>query len=366
MREVVHLGKSYFPDFGGIETATKNLAEVGVELGFDVTCDIAGAKACWPKRYVINGVKIKRRLTLGRLLSTPLAPGLLRLNKKGALIHVHLPNPLGELAILAHSAVFGRASRSWPFFHALPFKGKGLGGLWFRFVTKRVLARAEHILVSSPYVVQAFPELSVFGDKIKVMPFVTEVSSREAISSLWPKREQEKTVITIGRLVPYKGHLGLVEAWRISRLAERGYKLRIIGDGPLYAALQGAVAGDRSITLQRGCTEVEKVEWLERACAFVLPSVDESETFGIAAQEAMARGLPLVLTDLPTGVKELAREGRCGAIARAGDVNSLAEALNSLLLCREADLPQIGEGNRAFVGGRFSPAVLREEYRRLL
>jgi len=81
------------------------------------------------------------------------------------------------------------------------------------------------------------------------------------------------------------------------------------------------------------------------ARALVLPSLDSSETFGLAQLEAMAAGVPVVASDLPTGVRELGVEGDSHLYVPPGDAAALAAALARI----QADprlAERLGEGGR--------------------
>lgn len=367
IREVVHLGKHYAPDFGGIETATQALAEAAHELGHPVTCFTSATRAAPGKTYWLNGVKVQRLWTFGKLLSTPLSPGFFGVKQSPAtILHVHLPNPFAELAALLGNLA-GRKALLAPYFHALPFRGKGLGGLWFRWVTRPLLQRATVILVSNPALAELFPELREFSAKLRVLPFVTEVSSAESVAEAWAQKE--KIVLALGRLVPYKGYADLLQAWSQLQNRAHGYRLVIIGEGPEEKNLRAKAERlgiANSVEFIIGCTESEKYSWFRRASLFAMPSRDESETFGIAALEAMAAGLPLLASDIPTGLATLARGGKCGGQAKAGCADSLASELSKLLQKEAQELGGLGEANRTFAEANFSRAVLVRRYGELV
>ncbi len=70
---------------------------------------------------------------------------------------------------------------------------------------------------------------------------------------------------------------------------------------------------------------------LTRARALVLPSMDASETFGLVQLEAMAAGVPVIASDLATGVREVGEPGRTCLLVPPGETGPLADAMTSLL-----------------------------------
>ena len=67
---------------------------------------------------------------------------------------------------------------------------------------------------------------------------------------------------------------------------------------------------------------------MQDADFFVLPSVEDA--FGLVTLEAMASGLPVIVTD-HVGASELISSGKDGLVVTAGDATALADAVGELL-----------------------------------
>jgi glycosyltransferase involved in cell wall biosynthesis len=83
-------------------------------------------------------------------------------------------------------------------------------------------------------------------------------------------------------------------------------------------------------------TDEDLPAYYQSSDVFVLPSVARTETFGVVQVEAMAAGLPVVSTNLPTGVPWVNQDGVTGLVVPPGDAGRLADAIGRLLL--DADL----------------------------
>jgi rhamnosyl/mannosyltransferase len=111
----------------------------------------------------------------------------------------------------------------------------------------------------------------------------------------------------------------------------------VAGDGPCRPAARALATelgvADRVHWLGR-VDHAGKLRLLAASDAFAFPSTENTEAFGIAQLEAMAAGVPVVASDLPTGVTEVAMHGRTAVLAPPGDPPALAAGLIRLLADR--------------------------------
>jgi glycogen(starch) synthase len=134
----------------------------------------------------------------------------------------------------------------------------------------------------------------------------------------------------VGRLVSTKGVRLLIEAARILRGQNRSFELLIIGDGPERAALEHFARDSQQEEQVHFLGRVggEQLEaTLARATAAVVPSLG-GEVFGLVVAENMARGLPVVASDLGAFTEVL---GDAGLVFRTADAADLAAKLSRLL-----------------------------------
>jgi D-inositol-3-phosphate glycosyltransferase len=135
-------------------------------------------------------------------------------------------------------------------------------------------------------------------------------------------------LLSVGRLRPVKGYEpGLRAFARIAARVPRAHYALVGQDIPALAPLVGQLGlGDRVHLVDR-VPFVEMPSVFRSADAFFSPSFMEG--FSQVNAQALASGLPCVITDAPGNID--AAEGGGAVIARAGDVDSMAESLATVL-----------------------------------
>ncbi|WP_349367874.1 glycosyltransferase family 4 protein [Salinarimonas sp.] len=171
----------------------------------------------------------------------------------------------------------------------------------------------------------------------------------DAFAAPTPVRENAARLVAIGRFVEQKGQLLLLEALARARRTHPALTLVLVGDGPMRAAVERAIA-------QHGLADAVRLAgWrdeagvraeLAGATALVLPSF--AEGLPVVVMEAMAAARPVVATAI-AGVPELVREGETGWLVPAGDAEALADALRALAASPIERLAALGRAGRARV-----------------
>jgi glycosyltransferase involved in cell wall biosynthesis len=147
-------------------------------------------------------------------------------------------------------------------------------------------------------------------------------AERAEIRRRWRADEACMVFGSIGRLLPAKGMDLLVRAFRLAfPRGDEPVRLVILGDGPQRGELERSAAGDGRIVLMRPLPEVAAL--YRGFDAYV--SAARFEPFGLTILEAMAAGLPLILTRTD-GPREFVTDARVPWIP-PDDEASLAGAL---------------------------------------
>ena len=131
---------------------------------------------------------------------------------------------------------------------------------------------------------------------------------------------------TAAAMRPEKNHVQLVEALARLRVQGRPARLLIVGDGPERGRVQArarALGVEASLAITGLQAEVRP--FLAALDVGALPSV-AVETLSLFALEAMASGVPMVMSDIG-GASEIVTDGVDGRLCRAGDTAALTAAL---------------------------------------
>lgn len=130
----------------------------------------------------------------------------------------------------------------------------------------------------------------------------------------------------VGRLTKEKGIETLLAAWR---KLKTDATLRIVGDGPLQAAVKSTARDCPNIQYD-GQLKVREVYDLMGAASFMIVPSQWYETFGRVVAEGFAKGTPALVSDLGA-LAELVEPGRTGWKFRASDVDNLSATLDNIL-----------------------------------
>lgn len=324
---VLHVGKFYPPHHGGMESHLELLSRELLKRGVDVRV-IVSSDDRRTVHETVDGVPVTRIGTLVNVASASLNPGLGReiLGTPADVVHFHHPNPTAVLSYLASR----HPGRLVVTYHSDIVRQKVLGNA-FAPLLHRFLGRAETIIATSPDYAATSPILQRHAEKVRVIPFGVDA---EHLARVQPgivaeirRRFGSKLVLGAGRLVYYKGFRYLVRA-----MARIDGRLLLAGGGPLRGDLEReareAGVADRVEFLG---SVPDLRPYLHAADVFVLPSVERSEAFGIAQLEAMACGVPVVNTALPTGVPFVSPHEMTGLTVPPADAGALAAAVSRIL-----------------------------------
>ncbi|TDI77537.1 MAG: N-acetyl-alpha-D-glucosaminyl L-malate synthase BshA [Bacteroidetes bacterium] len=139
----------------------------------------------------------------------------------------------------------------------------------------------------------------------------------------------EKLLVHVSNFRPVKRVADVIQMF--ARLKDDGYavKMLLVGDGPDRMATEHLARELNVMDDIRFLGKQEPVgEILSVADIFVLPS--GSETFGLAALEAMSCAVPVIATDVG-GLPELIQDGITGFLFPLGDVDALVDRAKQML-----------------------------------
>ncbi len=376
----------FSPYRGGIGVVAHANAKMARELGFDVTVFTplypSLRKKGVKKNETIDGLRVARLTPFFAYGNAALLPQLFFLLAKFDRIHLHYPFLETALPVLFAKLFFRKkfivtyhmdlvGKRSFDRFIFKAYTG---------FILPLVCAAADTIIVSSLDYARA-SRLAVFREKyrqkIAVIPHSVDTSvymrkkDSDALRAQYNVLEHNQVILFVGGLDSahyFKGVEYLLEAFEsIVRMMEhaRQYPLPVlllVGYGsliPYYKNIAGQLEiMDKVIFAGTVDSEISLAKYYSLASVTVLPSIDQSESFGIVLIESLACATPVIASDL-AGIRSVVRDGVNGFLARPRDVSDLAIKIYAVL--RDAiNAEKMGKAGRAIVEREYSYTHVKE------
>lgn len=327
---ILHVTDGFRPRLGGIEVFVEDLASRQARAGHDVTVltTTPDAPEGSPDPVPGDGVRVVRTPRSARHPLLP--PAARRASLAGAydVVHAHLSvlspfaSLVGRTADEAGIATVNTVHSMWAS-RPVTVRTARLVADWDR-------SRVVWTAVSEAAAVEARSALQL-GTPVKVVPNAVDVDWWRTGPVLGPPEPAPVTFVSVMRLVGRKRPIALLEAfdWVRSTLGvDLPVRLVVVGDGPLGSRMRSEVAarslGD-CVTLTGALAREEIRALFQLADVYVAPAYQES--FGIAALEARAAGLPVVAMR-SGGVGEFVTDEVEGMLC--ADDESMAAALATL------------------------------------
>jgi glycosyltransferase involved in cell wall biosynthesis len=329
----------FFPNPGGIETYTRHLAEEMTLLGHEVA--VFNSEPLYhnisPNQYEIEGKEYKvyflhtRKFFGYEIPDKNSFTAIARFNPD--IIHISSPHPYSTLTAFSlrklHRPIIatyhGHANPK----SAIKKIGTFFDRVFYRFICRSIIVTSDHYKkeagkffpVKKIHVIPLGVEAAYFKDHL------TKKDAREQLSL----PQKDKTVLFVGGMDKahyYKGIPVLLKC--ASMTPDINYLLIGSGDEkPAYMHLAESLKLKNIKFLDTVSTTELHVHY-HAADLLVLPSVSNSEGFGMVLTEAMACGTPVITTD-KTGSASLIKKSRAGLVVKSNDAKSLKEGIISVL-----------------------------------
>lgn len=348
--KILHISEYDYHAFtGGVPRYVKELSELQAEYGHDV-CVFSCYNGSGHSRYItVNNVKI-RRFRYFEFLRVPVSLEMciafLRMKEKPDIVHIHHTYPIvGEIItilsklrripvvttvhnepVLLNNSILNRIAYM----------------LWRNILAKISFGLADAIIVTTRDFAETSDIFRSMTNKLYEIPigidlYRIDTNYSMEIGVIEGSRDRDRSyLLYVGRLVPEKGLHVLIDALKIvksSSIKSSSIMLYVVGPWERDDEVEYKRELDRMIeayNLHENITFLGRIsdDELHRmyggARALIVPSLTRRDNFGIVQLEAMAHGVPVIVSDLP-GLRVVA--GDAAIVVRTGSAQELAEAI---------------------------------------
>jgi glycosyltransferase involved in cell wall biosynthesis len=185
---------------------------------------------------------------------------------------------------------------------------------------------SDYIVVPSTYSYNSFLKKGFPAEKLCVARLSKEKNVKCQCNK--KRKNQEFTMLTIGYNFIRKGFYYLLKAWREMNLPDAKLIIRHC----IPPAFRKMAEHPSIQIISKHLSNDDLINLYHQADVFCLPSIDEG--FGLVGLEAMAAGLPVIVTE-NVGMKDLIQSGREGFIIPIRDSQAIQSATIKLYKNKE-------------------------------
>jgi len=332
----MRIGISCYPSHGGsgvIGTELgKHLAERGHEVAF-ISYAAPLRLADLPPRVSFHEVEIEEYPLLKFFPYTlALASKMAEVARMKCLqiLHVHYAIPFGAAALLARQITADLGLKVVTTLHGTDITLVG-NNASFKPVTTLTIERSDAVTAVSQYLREETRRQFGIDRAIDVVyNFIDPDRHEREIPPCIPPCTclEQVTLMHISNFRPVKRIRDVIRIFA-KVASQMDARLILVGDGPEAPVAEETAAELDVLDRVTFVGVVDRVApLLEAADLFLLPSATES--FGLAALEAMASGVPVIASDVG-GLPEVVEHGTSGYLAPVGDVDQMAKLAIELL-----------------------------------
>lgn len=328
--KILHVYKTFLNDTsGGIEQAIAQLCANSYDSEFEHTV-VSLTPHPSDEIQGFLGIKNMRYQEQLSIASNSMSWKMLRdfpkLVKNFDLIHYHFPWPFADL-MHWHWNIRKPTVLTY---HSDVVRQK----VWLRLYTPlmhRFLQSVQTIVATSPQYLASSPVLQTYREKTEVIPLGVDRHTYPRLSAervaYWQQRYGNRFFLFVGKMRYYKGLPILLEA-----LQGTSYPLLLVGQGPCEQALREQVRQENltNVHFLNNISEEDKIALLHLCLAFVFPSTERSEAFGVSLLEAAMMGKPMISTSLGTGTSYVNEHQSTGIVVPPNDAQAFRAAMTDL------------------------------------
>lgn len=320
---ILQLCKYYPPTLGGIELVEKTITKAHTDLGDNVFIVAFYEESTSQVGAFCEHIKLIREDLFFK--SAPINFRFifdirsLVIKHQIERVYVHLPNPYMHEVVKSSKAFLQKHRvEVVAVYHSDIVNQKILGkiyNLYFNF-TKGFYDKwvcSSQKLWNSSTILKDIAE-----NKKRIIPFCTD-----GVMTYIERVKFKGKILAVGRLVPYKGFDFLIRA-----INKTNYQLNIVGNGPEYKKL--SELGNNNIVFHRGINDQQKKELFDQCDLLIVSSINRSEAYGMIIVEAFESGVPVISSNINSGVTYLVQHEATGLVFDIENEDQLLKSIKRL------------------------------------